>query len=622
MRVQNVARKGLMALVLGAALAAAQGQTIAHLEKHGTTTQLIVDGKPYLVLGGELANTASSSAEYMKPVWPRLAKMHLNTVLTGMSWAQFEPAEGKYDYALVDGLLASARQEHLKIVFVWFGSWKNGISSFAPTWVKADQERFPRVQISGGRSIEVLSTLSENNVRADARAYTALMHHLREADAAQHTVVMIQMENEVGVLGDSRDRSAAADAAFAGPVPRDLMDYMQAHKATLRPELKKLWDAAGDKTGGTWTEVFGDGPGADEAFMAWNYSHYMNKVTKAGKAEYPVPVFTNTWIVQPGDKGPGDYPSGCPEPEVLDVWRAGGPQIDINAPDIYLPTFAEWVARFHQNGNPLFVPESRGDAGGVANAFYAIGQHDGIGYSPFGIDNLGRLAPAAAGAGALAAPPDPESLPLAKGYAVLGQLAPLILEHQGTGTMGAVLVTATQHPQTLSLGSYTVSVDMPRTRRSTAVASTHGSPGAVVCAGYFHRAGRVCHCGEQCGDHVFAEYPGSSHCRTGAGAGRELRGWQMGAGTLAERRRHRIELQAGRGGCGQPIGQRPEVWGRRAGHPEGEALPVQVRLPIGRNSAPWASRPGRETFCIPWPWLWRIDRMRAAWRSQTMSFED
>ena len=131
--------------------------------------------------------------------------------------------------------------------------------------------------------------------------------------------------------------------------------------------------------------------------MAWNYSHYMGQVTQAGKAEYPIPVFTNTWIVQPEDRGPGDYPSGCPEPHVLDIWRAGGPQIDINAPDIYLPNFTEWVAKFHQNGNPLFVPESRGDAMGVANAFYAIGQHDGIGYSPFGIDSISRLLPAARG---------------------------------------------------------------------------------------------------------------------------------------------------------------------------------------------------------------------------------
>jgi hypothetical protein len=458
-----------MACIFAASAASAQ---IAHLEKHGNATQLIVDGKPYLVLGGELTNTASSSADYMKPVWPRMARMHLNTVLTGMSWAQFEPEEGKYDFGLVDGLLDGARTSGEKIIFIWFGSWKNGISSFAPAWVKANQQRFPRVQINGHRSIEVLSTLSDENQRADAKAYAAFMKHLREADSDKHTVIMIQMENEVGVLGDSRDRSAAADAAFAGPVPKQLMDFLESHKATLRPELKKLWDAAGGKPSGTWTQVFGEGMAADEAFMAWNYSRYMDAVTRAGKAEYPVPVFTNTWIVQPEDRGPGDYPSGCPEPHVLDIWRAGAPDIDINAPDIYLPNFTEWVQKFHQNGNPMFVPESRGDATGVANAFYEIGQQDGIGYSPFGIDNGARLNPAAAPG---ATQPEAQ-LPLTKGYTVLGELAPLILEHQGSPTIGAVVLDAQRQRQTVTVGDYNVIVDVPQTRRSTAVASTSAEP--------------------------------------------------------------------------------------------------------------------------------------------------
>jgi len=467
----NLKSASLLCLAWLSAGTAIAAQT-PHLQKHGTATQLVVDGKPFLVLGGELSNTASSSLEYMKPVWPRLAGMHLNTVLTGISWAQFEPEEGKYDYELVDGLLAGARQEHLKIIFIWFGSWKNGISSFAPAWVKADQNRFPRVQIKSGKSIEVLSTLSEENLHADEKAYTAFMRHLREVDSEAHTVLMIQIENEVGVLGDSRDRSAAADAAFAKPVPAELMQYLRAHKTTLRPELLKLWVAAGERPSGTWTQVFGDSVATDELFMAWNYARYMNAITRAGKAEYPVPVFTNTWIVQPGDKGPGDYPSGCPEPHVLDIWRAGAPDIDINAPDIYLPDFEEWVAKFHQNGNPLFVPESLGTATGVANAFYAIGQEDSIGYSPFGIDNLGRLLPE----GSDAAKMNLDSLPLAKGYDVLNQLAPLLLEHQGTGTMAAVVLGAQQHPQSVSVGNYTLTVDFAHNRRTGAISSAPDSP--------------------------------------------------------------------------------------------------------------------------------------------------
>jgi hypothetical protein len=390
--------------------------------------------------------------------------MNLNTALVGVSWAQVEPVEGTYDFSIVDGLLEGARNNGLHVVFIWFGSWKNGISSFAPAWVKADQARFPRVRVRYGRSIEVLSTLSDANRDADARAYTAFMRHLREADSRQHTVLMIQLENEVGVLGDSRDRSAAADAAFAGQVPADLTGYLAANRSRLRTELRTAWEGAGARSAGTWEEVFGSSAATDERFMAWNYARYMDRLAAAGKAEYPVPVFTNTWIVQPEDKGPGDYPSGGPEPHVLDLWRAGAPHIDFNAPDIYLPNFAEWVGLFNRQGNPLFVPESRGDAAGVANAFYAIGRHLGIGYSPFGIDDAGRLL-ALRPEGNQAPPSALEDLPLPKGYAVLRQLAPAILEAQAKGAISAASLTSAHPMEDLRVGDYTVHMNLLRNFR-------------------------------------------------------------------------------------------------------------------------------------------------------------
>jgi hypothetical protein len=437
---------------------------IAHLEKRGAAVQLVVDGQPYLVLGGELANTASSSLAYMKPVWPRLARMNLNTAITGVSWAQVEPQEGAYDFSVIDGLLEGARASGMHVIFIWFGSWKNGISSFAPAWVKADQDRFPRAKVRYGHSVEVLSTLSDANRDADARAYSAFMRHLRETDSKTHTVLMIQLENEVGLLGDSRDRSAAADAAFAGPVPAELTAYLAANRESLRPGLRKAWEDAGSRASGTWEEVFGSSPATDEYFMAWHYARYMDQVAAAGKAEYPVPVFTNTWIVQPEDKGPGDYPSGGPEPHVLDLWRAGAPHIDMNAPDIYLPNFTDWVGYFHQNGNPLFVPESRGDAAGVGNAFYAIGRHSGMGYSPMGIDDTGRLLVMRPSAGQ-ERPADFEGLPLPRGYAVLRQLAPQILDAQAKGAITAASLTAAHQKEDVTLGDYTVQFDLKRNFR-------------------------------------------------------------------------------------------------------------------------------------------------------------
>ncbi|MCX6238008.1 MAG: DUF5597 domain-containing protein [Bacteroidia bacterium] len=446
---------------------------IPHLQKQGTATQLIVDGKPFLILGGEVSNTASSSLEYMNTVWLNLNKMNFNTVLIAVAWGWVEPEEGRFDFSLVDGLLEGARSHNLKVVFLWFGSWKNGISSFVPTWVKANQEKFPRVQVKSGKSIEVLSTLSETNREYDTRAYTAFMRHIREVDSNKNTVLMIQLQNEVGVLGDSRDRSKPANEAFVKAVPRELIDYLSRHKDSLLPEIRKVWETTGFKTEGNWEEVFGTTPATDELFMAWNYAQYMDKMAATGKAEYPLPVFTNSWIVQPEDKGPGDYPSGGAEPLTLEVWKAGAPNIDINAPDIYLPNFDEWVALFNRNGNPLFVPESRGDSGGAANAFYAIGQHAAIGYSPFGIDNTARLLALRPGS-EVKAPEEIENLPLPKAYETLKQLSPVILENQGKGTIAAAWLTSEKQAKEIQLGNYKLNVEVWRNRRNPEQAAKIG----------------------------------------------------------------------------------------------------------------------------------------------------
>jgi hypothetical protein len=435
-------------LVCSLALAAGQSNSgsisatsaadIPHLQKQGTATQLIVDGKPFLALSGELFNNSATSLEYMKPVWPKLVETNLNSVVAGVSWAQIEPAEGKFDFSVPDGVIQEARSHNLRLILIWFASWKNGLSSYPPDWLKKDFERFPRVRIAGGKSIELLSPLSDANRDADARAFAALMRHVKEVDGRQHTVVMIQVENEVGVLGDSRDRSPAANKAFEGPVPKELMDYLQKHKDTLIPEFRQVWEAAGFKTSGTWEEVFGPGVGTDEIFMAWNYARYVGRVAEAGKAEYPIPMYANTWLYGGTVNQPGRTPSGGPLPHVHDIWRAGAPRIDILAPDLY-NDFVVFSAKYTRNGNPLFIPETQGGAEGAARALYAFGRHDAIGISPFGIDRM--------------AGNDPE---LAAGYDLLSRLAPLILEHQGTGTMSAVLMGPKDPPQKVQVGNHTV----------------------------------------------------------------------------------------------------------------------------------------------------------------------
>jgi len=464
--------KSRLLLVTCAALTAVAcyGQTgtgIPHLQKQGTATQLIVDGTPFLALAGELGNNTATSLENMQPIWPKLAAGNLNCALVAISWAQMEPAEGKYEFALVDGLIREARRSNLKIVFLWFGSWKNGLSSYAPYWVKKDYKRFPRIQIKGGKSMELLSTLGDATRDADARAFRALMRHIKGVDSEQHTVLMMQVENEVGVLRDSRDRSAPANRAFAGSVPKELMDYLQQHRDALNPELREVWAEQGFKTSGSWEEVFGPGKPdsvemplqtksppmspeehetswrklhwpVDEIFMAWNYARYVNKVVAEGKAEYNIPMFVNAWLQQPNHAWPGTYPSGGPVPQVHDVWRAAAPSVDALAPDLYLEHFDEVSARFARNGNPLFIPETSANA---ANVLPAFGKFNAIGFSPFFIER--------------SAAPDTE---LAGAYRVVEQLTPAIVGQQGKDTITAVRMNAGDPPVQLKLGDYKLNV--------------------------------------------------------------------------------------------------------------------------------------------------------------------
>ena len=419
----------------------AQQNAAPHLEKRGAATQLIVDGKPFLILGGELHNSSSSSLDYMKPIWPGLASMNLNTVVTPLSWELVEPAEGKYDFSLVDGLLDQARHDHLRIVFLWLASWKNGMSSYAPVWVKQDTRRFPRV-VENGAEVEILSPQGAATQEADTRAFAALMQHIKDVDNRDRTVLMMQIENEVGVLGDTRDHSAAANRAFTSAVPAELTRYLQAHRDALYPSLRTLWDANGDKLSGTWAEVFGDSTSADEIFMAWHYARFIQAVTARGKAAYDIPMYVNTWLA--GDNStPGDYPSGGPEPWVVDVWRAAGSAIDFYSPDLYDPNFTLWSQRYHRDGNPLFMPETRGGAAGAANVFYALGQEAGFGFSPFAIESE----------------IDPKG-ELAASYGLLAKLSPMVAAHQADGTVHGFVLDHSRPSVDFTMGGYTLHVTL------------------------------------------------------------------------------------------------------------------------------------------------------------------
>ncbi|MEM2740086.1 MAG: DUF5597 domain-containing protein, partial [Candidatus Bathyarchaeia archaeon] len=392
---------------------------IPHLRKCEGVKQLIVDGKPFIILGGEVHNSSSSSLAYMEPIWPRLVSLGLNTVLLPITWELIEPKEGCFDFRLVDGLIEEARRHGLKVIFLWFGTWKNAVSSYTPEWVKTDLERFPRAQDPMGRRLNAITCFSRDASEADSRAFKTLMRHIREVDGERHTVIMMQVENEVGILGASRDHHPLAEECFDQEVPGELIEYLRVNEERLNPYLRCVWRR--DRCSGTWRELFG--VGADEVFMAWHFARFVDSVAAAGKSEYPIPMYVNAWLGPSAymheDGKPGEYPSGGPVSRMLEVWRAAVSHIDIIAPDIYREDFCSVCSEYARLDNPLFIPETVRDERSASYVFHALGRYNAIGFSPFGIDDV----------------TEPEKHPLADSYRILSGMMPLIARYQGTGRM-------------------------------------------------------------------------------------------------------------------------------------------------------------------------------------------
>lgn len=372
---------------------------IPHLSKQGNKTVLMVDDKPFVALAGEVHNSDSSSIEYMEGIWQIADQLHMNTLLLPVTWEMIEPEEGIFDFENPKALIDQARSYGKKIIFLWFGSWKNGECMYTPEWVKKDLKRFKRAQIVKGKDkadrklsstmeygvpYTTISYLCDEAKKADAKAFSELMGFIKEYDEKENTIIMVQVENETGLLGAARDRSDEADALFESEVPSDFVSYMRSHTETMVPEIREAVEKGKEK--GSWKEVFGDA--AEELFSAYHTASFVEYVAKAGKDVYPLPMSANCWL----DKGdaPGFYPTGGPVSKVHEVWNYCAPTIELLTPDIYVNNFNEICEEYTRRGSALMIPECATHSYCAPRLVYTIGHYHALCYSPFGFDDIGK----------------------------------------------------------------------------------------------------------------------------------------------------------------------------------------------------------------------------------------
>lgn len=344
-----------------------------------------VHGKPFLILGGETSNSAATSVDDIINLMPIVASMNLNTVLIPAYWDLTEPDEDRFDFSLTDAIIEQARENGLKVIFLWFGAWKNSMSCYTPTWFKKDTARFPRACTKDGKSLEIASVFSTDVLKADKKAFEKWLSHITHTDI-DSTVVMIQIENEVGMLEDARDYSPLAQKFYQEGVPMVLTQYLQTNIDNLAPDIKNRWIENGSKMSGSWENVFGKGLETDEFFMAWYYAKYIEEMAKTARKYTEIPLYVNA-ALNSRDRRPGEYPSAGPLAHLKDIWKAAAPTLDFMSPDIYDPGFESWISQYDFTGNRLFIPEIRMSSNNAAQAYYAFGHNNAIGFSPFSIEN-------------------------------------------------------------------------------------------------------------------------------------------------------------------------------------------------------------------------------------------
>ena len=445
------------------------------VEKDGRHA-LLVDGKPFLMLGGQVHNSSGWPA-MLPEVWSAIETMHANTLEIPIYWEQVEPQQGKFDFSLIDIILKQGREHNMHLVLLWFGTWKNGSSHYMPEWMKCEPSKYPNITGRNGQPVDSPSPHTRDAMEADAKAFAAVMGHLKQTDA-QHTVLMVQVENEPGAWGSVRDYSPEAQKLFQGLVPAEL----------LKPDVLRALNKS-NVSGGSWKEVFGDN--ADEYFHAWSVARYIGYVAAAGKDVYQLPLYVNAALRDPlSNPNASTYESGGATDNVIPIWKAAAPAIDLVAPDIYLPESVQAlkvIELYDQPDNALFVPEI-GSNEEFVRYFYAVLAHGGIGFSPFGIDDNGQGSKDSETAERLAS--------IAQEYAMANPMMRDLAKWAFEGKIKAAVEREDHAPQVIDLGSWQATISFGVSmRRSEQINSLPIGKAMVVQLGEneFVLIGTLCH---------------------------------------------------------------------------------------------------------------------------------
>jgi hypothetical protein len=442
----------------------AKERPIPQVVKKDGRYALMVDGAPYLMLGAQ-AHNSSGWPGMLPKVWPAIEYLHANTLEIPVYWEQFEPKPEQYDYSVMDTIITQAREHHVRLDLLWFGTWKNGSQHYMPQWMKADPARYFHLTDKNGRPADSPSPFCTASQELDIRAFTAFMRHLKAFDP-QRTVIIVQVENESGTWGSTRDYSPTAQKVFEAPVPADVLKAM-------------------GKPGGApvnWQDAFG--PEAEVNFHAWAVATYVGKVAAAGKAVYPLPLYANAALRDPIKPGaPGSYEAGGPTDNVIPIWKVAAPAIDIESPDIYMNDAAAYLKvleLYHRDDNPLFVPETSGSAS-VARFFFSALGLQAVGFSPFGLDysstpSVPAAAPTAPPAAAGAPGPQDQFAPTAQNYRLIGPMMRDIARLNFEGKLQAIAQAADTPAQTLHFGAWDAAISYGAGRGGRAQPVTTAAP--------------------------------------------------------------------------------------------------------------------------------------------------